>query len=63
MRVIRRLVEQDCVVGLIADHNPDFEFANFTVTELAEVAAGIDDANGWSRRSFYDAIVWRLQRP
>ena len=45
VRAIRRQVELDNVVGYIAAHDPDFEFANFRVEELAQVAADIlDDA-------------------
>ena len=44
VKTIRRQVEQENIVGFIAAHKPDFEFANFTVQELAEVAAGIDEA-------------------
>lgn len=45
VKAIRRQVELQNVVGLIAAHKPDFEFANFTIQELAEVAARIDEAN------------------
>jgi len=48
VKAIRRQVEQQNVVGFIAPHKPDFEFANFTLQELVEVAAGIDEANGSS---------------
>ena len=48
VKAIRRQVELQNVVGLIAAHNPDFEFANFAIQELAEVAARIDEAHGVS---------------
>ena len=48
VRVIRRQVVQKNIVGYIAAHQPDFECANFTVQELAEVAARIDEAHGSS---------------
>jgi hypothetical protein len=48
VKAIRRQVEKDNVVGLIAVHRPDFEFANFSVEELAETAARIDEAHGFS---------------
>jgi hypothetical protein len=48
LKAIRRQVAQDNIVGSINVHRPDFEFANFTVGELAEVAAQIDEANGVS---------------
>lgn len=47
VKAIRRQVEQQHVVGMIAAHKPDFEFANFAIEELAEVAARIDEANGF----------------
>jgi len=48
VKTIRRQVEQKHVVGFIAANNPDFEFVNFTVEELAEVAACIDEAHAFS---------------
>jgi hypothetical protein len=48
VKTIRRQLERQNVVGFIAAHQPDFEFANFTIQELAEVAARIDEANGFS---------------
>jgi len=47
-RVIRRYVQQDRIVGYIAAHHPDFEFANFTLAELTEIAAQLDEAEGAS---------------
>lgn len=43
VKAIARQVQQGNIVGYIAAHNPDFEFANFTVHELAEIAALIDE--------------------
>lgn len=48
VKAVRRQVEQQNVVGFIAAHKPDFEFANFTIQELAEIAARIDEVNGIS---------------
>jgi hypothetical protein len=48
VKAIRRQVDKQNVVGFIAAHKPDFEFANFTIQELAEVAARIDEASGVS---------------
>ena len=48
VRAIRRQVEQDNIVGVIFAQEPDFEFANFSMEELVEIAAGIDDAEGYS---------------
>ena len=41
VKVIRRQVEKGNVVGSIAAHDPDFEFANFTLEELVEIAAAL----------------------
>jgi hypothetical protein len=48
VKAIRRQVDRQNFVGFIAAHQPDFEFANFTLRELVEVAARIDEANGSS---------------
>jgi hypothetical protein len=46
-KAIQRQVDLGNVIGLIFPHRPDFEFANFTVQELAEVAARLDEAAGF----------------
>jgi len=43
LRVIRRQVKNGNVVGYVNCNNPDFEFANFTLKELVEVAATMDE--------------------
>jgi len=48
VKAVRRQMEQGHVVGLITAHDPDFEFANFAVEELVEVAARIDEGDGYS---------------
>jgi hypothetical protein len=48
LKVIRRQVIKGNVVGFIAPHQPDFEFANFALQELVEIAAGIDETYGVS---------------
>ena len=48
VKAVRRQIDQKLVVGFIAAHKPDFEFANFTIQELAEIAARIDDENSVS---------------
>jgi hypothetical protein len=55
VKAIRRQVELDNVVGSIAAHEPDFEFANFAVGELAEVAARMDGALGFDGDVVRDA--------
>ncbi len=47
-KAIRRQVEQGNIVGFIAAHKPDFEFANFTIQELIEITARIDERKGFS---------------
>jgi hypothetical protein len=51
LKAIRRQVDRANVVGFIAAHRPDFEFANFEVTELAEIAARIDESTATRARS------------
>jgi hypothetical protein len=48
MKFIRRQVEQNHIIGSIAAHEPDFEFANFEMRELVEVAAQLDEQCGFS---------------
>lgn len=55
VKLIKRQVEQENLVGYIALHEPDFEFSNFTVQELAEVAASIDEENGASGEGLRNA--------
>lgn len=45
VRSVRQQLLQGNIVGYIAAHSPDFEFSNFTVQELVEVAARIADSN------------------
>jgi len=51
VKVVRRQVEQHRVVGFIEAHTPDFEFANFSISELVEVAARVDESHGVSGAS------------
>lgn len=46
LKAIRRQVRNDNVVGYINCNNPDFEFANFTLEELIDVAATMDESQG-----------------
>jgi hypothetical protein len=46
VRAIRGQILQGHVVGLIDANDPDFEFANFSLEELVEVAARMDDQFG-----------------
>ena len=47
IKYVRRQFEQGKVVGVITKHDPDYELANFSITELVEVAAKIDEALGF----------------
>ena len=51
VRTIQRQVSQGHVVGFIAVHDPDFEFANFAIAELIEVAVEVSEAEGGSQNS------------
>jgi hypothetical protein len=42
VRTIRKMIEAEKIVGLVAAHQPDFEFQNFSLTELVEVIARIE---------------------
>ncbi|MBE0576875.1 MAG: hypothetical protein IH613_13380 [Desulfuromonadales bacterium] len=55
VKSLRRQVEQKNIVGLIAAHKPDFEFANFTIQELVEIAAQVDERHGASGDAVRDA--------
>ena len=46
LKAIRRQVQNGNVVGYINCNNPDFEFANFTLEELVDVAATLDENRG-----------------
>lgn len=48
VKTVRKQVLDSNVVGLIAPHAPDFEFANFTIDELVAVAAMLDEHEGHS---------------
>ncbi len=47
-KVLRTHINASCVVGTITLHEPDFEFSNFTIKELVEVASKIDEDDGYS---------------
>ncbi|MEZ9509551.1 hypothetical protein [Vibrio breoganii] len=46
VRAIKRQIDNGNVVGYINHNDPDFEFANFTLCELIEVAANLDEEQG-----------------
>lgn len=45
VKAIRRYILERKIVGLVAAHDPDFEFANFTLKELVEIASKLDENN------------------
>ncbi len=51
MKEIRRYIKDRKIIGLITVHDPDFEFANFTLEELIEIAAKMDEDNGYLQLS------------
>jgi hypothetical protein len=48
LRTIRQQIKSGKVVGYVSPSDPDFEFANFTVRELVEIAAQLDEEDGCS---------------
>jgi hypothetical protein len=48
VKAIRRNINMRRVIGFIGAHKPDFEFANFTIKELVEIAASMDESHGVS---------------
>ncbi|MGL4612002.1 MAG: hypothetical protein ACRCYY_20380, partial [Trueperaceae bacterium] len=48
IKAIRQQVDKSNIVGYIAVHSPDFEFANFSLNELLEIVIGIDERQGYS---------------
>lgn len=48
VRFVRRQVENNKVIGFVSIHDPDFEFANFSLPELVEIAANFEEGKGFS---------------
>jgi hypothetical protein len=48
LRVLRQQVQENRVVGSIHVNQPDFEFANFALDELVQVASTFDEQHGVS---------------
>jgi len=42
VKTIRKMIKDEKIVGLVAAHQPDFEFQNFSLTELIEVIIRIE---------------------
>lgn len=54
-KTIRREIADNNIVGYIAAHTPDFEFANFALQELVDIAAEIDEKFRYSGNSVRQA--------
>jgi hypothetical protein len=48
LKFLSRQVQHNRIVGYIALHRPDFEFANFDREELVEIAARLDERLGFA---------------
>jgi len=48
VKVVQNQIAKGRIVGFIAAHRPDFEFANFSLDELVEIAATMDDEKGFT---------------
>lgn len=48
LRFVRQQIRQRRVVGFVTANAPDFELANFSLPELVEIAARLDEENGCS---------------
>lgn len=46
-RTIRRQIQQNNIIGSVEANDPDFEFANFSLNELVEIAAVMDERLGF----------------
>jgi hypothetical protein len=54
VKLIRKQVSEDRVIGFIGANSPDFEFANFTLEELVEIACRIEEHYGFARQSLLE---------
>lgn len=57
VKFISRQISQNKIVGYIAMHDPDFEFANFAIEELVEVATTLD-VNGKDDSDLLKSADW-----
>jgi hypothetical protein len=49
-KALRQLASDDQIVGSVGANRPDFEFANFTLGELVQIAEGIAESHGLQAR-------------
>ena len=54
IKAIQRQILQDNIVGYISRNDPDFEFTNFSIEELIEIVARIDEQKGVSADAIRD---------
>lgn len=55
VKTIRQQVDQGRVCGYVAAHEPDFEFANFDIQELVEIASELDKTRGYDPAALIEA--------
>ena len=48
VNAVKRQIQLNNVVGYIGAYKPDFEFSNFRLRELVQIAAALDESNGVS---------------
>jgi hypothetical protein len=54
-KTMRKHIQRKDIVGYITPNNPDFEFFNFTLDELIEIVACMDEKNGFNGDSLRNA--------
>jgi|688.fasta_scaffold219418_1 hypothetical protein len=54
VKLIRKQVSEDRVIGCIAANTPDFEFANFSLEELVKIACRIEEHYGFASQSLLE---------
>ncbi len=55
VKLVKRQIKQKNIIGFIAAHKPDFEFSNFTIYELSDIAAKIYETGGFSGKVIRNA--------
>ena len=57
-KTLCNLARQDLIVGVVSVSDPDFEFANFTLDELIQVAIEYDREDGFDSRALLEGASW-----
>ncbi|SDB53043.1 hypothetical protein SAMN02927930_02089 [Pseudidiomarina indica] len=55
VKTIRQQIAQGRVCGYVTAHEPDFEFANFDIQELVEIASELDRTRGYDPATLIEA--------